>query len=329
MLNDNNGKQFVHWSSKRNEQDRLRHRPHIINTANNRGNANVRYFSSVDADIYFGDVFIDEVVSIAWQVQQNALPIFGYNSYTFDDIAVGNRIVSGQLVVNFTQSNYLTHVLETMKTISRQMYGTDKPAQSGFSEPDRKRRNLPIWDSGFDVVVGYGEKNNVQSYEQVVNLDCCQITGCSQQLDANGEPVTETYSFIARDMKFSFTAANDDKDIEGYKPSFETSKNEPINFNYGDIYLKNNTDKIVIHHDTSSAATEAYLFLKGVDNKIFNTGKKMKLTSNTMEYKFNAEEKNAIQKYLNESGTKKIDASIIYMTSGGQKEHRIALGIIS
>ena len=123
MINDNNGKQFVHWSSKRNENERLRHRPHIINTANNRGNANIRYFSSIDADIYFGDIFIDEVVSIAWQVQENALPIFGYNSYTFDDIAVGNRLVSGQLVVNFTQSNYLTKVLQTMKKISRQMYG--------------------------------------------------------------------------------------------------------------------------------------------------------------------------------------------------------------
>ena len=76
ILNDNSSKQRVAWSSKRNNEQRLRHRPHIVNTANNRYENNVRYYSSVDADIYFGNMFIDEVVSVAWQVQQNAMPIF-------------------------------------------------------------------------------------------------------------------------------------------------------------------------------------------------------------------------------------------------------------
>ena len=325
MINDNNGKQFVHWSSKRNENERLRHRPHIINTANNRGNANIRYFSSIDADIYFGDIFIDEVVSIAWQVQENALPIFGYNSYTFDDIAVGNRLVSGQLVVNFTQSNYLTKVLQTMKKISRQMYGSDVPAKSKFSEPDRQRRNLPIWDAGFDVVVGFGEKNNVEAYEQVVTLDCCQLTGCAQQLDANGEPITETYSFIARDIKYSGPITNDDY-LGRSKPKFESSKNETINFTAGNLFLNNSEGKIVIQHESSKDIDEAYIFLKDIDNKLFNTGKKMKLSTLSLEYNLTPEEKNAVVKYHNQNKSKKIDSSIIYRTkSGKQKEHKIAL----
>ena len=76
ILNDNSSKQRVAWSSKRNNEQRLRHRPHKVNNANNRYENNVRYYSSVDADIYFGNMFIDEVVSVAWQVQQNAMPIF-------------------------------------------------------------------------------------------------------------------------------------------------------------------------------------------------------------------------------------------------------------
>jgi hypothetical protein len=79
IINDNNAKTRKDWSSKRNDEQRLRHRPHVVNTANNRGTSTVRYYSSVDADIYLGNQFLDEVVSIAWQVQQNATPLFGYN----------------------------------------------------------------------------------------------------------------------------------------------------------------------------------------------------------------------------------------------------------
>ena len=132
------------------------------------------------------------------------MPIFGYNSYTFDDIAVGSRLVQGSFTINFTEANYLTRVLQTMTTIARKTYGQDIPATSSFAATDRKIRNTPVWDKGFDIVVGYGENKNkgASEYDQVIMLDCCQLTGVTQQLDYNGEPILESYSFIARDMKF-------------------------------------------------------------------------------------------------------------------------------
>ena len=227
ILNDKYAKQQYEWSSKRSNEKRLRHRPHVVNTAENRNNKNVRYYSSVDADIYFGGQFIDEVVSITWQVQQNTMPLFGYNSFTFDDIALGTRIITGQLLVNYTESNYLTKVMNVLNRISRKSYGEDTVTKSNFTDADMKRRNTPIWDAGFDIMVGFGEKTN-ESYESVIVLDCCQITGCSQQLDYNGEPAMEAYSFIARDMKFSKVATleesveNDTLEDE-YNNDIETS----------------------------------------------------------------------------------------------------------
>lgn len=71
-----------------------------------------RYYSSVDVDIYFGEYYIDEIVSLEFQVEQNVMPLFGYNSYVYDDLALGNRIVSGRFAINFTSPKYLFNLLE-------------------------------------------------------------------------------------------------------------------------------------------------------------------------------------------------------------------------
>ena len=70
----------------------------------------IRYFSSIDAEIYFGDVFIDEATQVTWQVQQNVQPIYGYNSYVYDDIAVGARLVNGSFTINFTKAGYMYEI---------------------------------------------------------------------------------------------------------------------------------------------------------------------------------------------------------------------------
>lgn len=329
IINDNNSKQIVDWSSKRNDEQRLRHRPHVVNNANNRYGTTVRYYSSVDADIYFGNIFIDEVVSIGWQVQQNAMPLFGYNSYTFDDIAVGSRIISGQFAVNYTQSNYLTKVLNDLTKISRKMYGEDNPATSKFTDNDRIRRNTPIWDAGFDLMVGYGEKNN-DSYESLIILDCCQITGCTQQLDYNGEPVIEMYSFIARDMKFSQVstvetaaltnvAASVKENIEVETSSYTASKDiQALSIIDSTISINGSNKQAILKIETMPELTSSYLFIKGVDSKVFTLGKEGKIEKNSIIFNLTSEEKRAISKYTSAYGNR-IQAELKYnLTSQGQ-----------
>lgn len=305
MLNDKSAKNIYNWSSARNSEQRLRHRPHIVTSANNRNNLNTRYFSAVDADLYFGDQFIDEVVSIQWQVQQNVLPIFGYNSYTFDDLAVGNRIVNGQFAVNYIESNYLTKVMKAMKKINRKMYGEDKPAISAFSDSDRQRRNTPIWDAGFDLLVGYGEKNK-DAYEQVIILDCCQLTGCAQQLDSNGEPILEIYSFIARDMKFSeISSSNSDK------PSSST-KDEFVITDSIIAVDSNNKDLKIIYSCSEDVEVVGANVKLNIQSNNFNTVLDLTVRKSAMSYEFDSKKKQDIIDFCSQFNTEKVEGTLTY-----------------
>lgn len=196
------------WNANRgNTNNRLDDIPFITNTID----GTTRYYSAVDAELFFGDIFIDEVTNISWAVQQQAMPLFGYNSFTFDDVAVGSRMVQGTFAVNFTKSNYLMSIQndKEFNAISRRTYGVDNPHEGVFSSSNPKRRlGLPLWDHGFDIVIGFGEQKNSKSlvsntYSTYVILDCCQLVSSQMSLDYNGEPVQEIYTFIARDIKYS------------------------------------------------------------------------------------------------------------------------------
>lgn len=221
---------YITWNNTRgNTSYKLEERPHVTNNVN----GNKRYYSSVDAEIYFGDIFIDEVTSITWSIQQQAMPIYGYNSYTFDDIAVGARLVQGQFAVNFTKAGYLKDLQEDSQftKIARKLYGKDNEAKSYFTQDYRRRLNMPMWDKGFDIVIGFGDQekntNNLQNnmYQTYAILDCCQITGSMVQLDYNGEPIQEVYTFIARDIKYKKATEAE------FNPSTDNGTDEEIVIN--------------------------------------------------------------------------------------------------
>ena len=56
------------------------------------------YFSGANVRVYFGDVWVEEMASIQFSVQENVAPIYGFNSYMFDKVARGTRLVSGTFV---------------------------------------------------------------------------------------------------------------------------------------------------------------------------------------------------------------------------------------
>lgn len=242
-----NNRNYTGWSSERSSSGKqLNERPHITNSVLS-AQGEKRYYSSVDAEIYFGDMFIDEVTSIEWAVQQQTMPIYGYNSYCFDDLAVGSRIIQGQFAVNFTKAGFLLEIQndKQLPRISRKLYGVDNKVNSYFSDEFRKRLNMPLWDGGFDIVVGFGDHNKSVKdlsnsiYKTYLVLDCCQITGSMVQLDYNGIPVQEIYTFMARDIKYTPATDSEKAPIESEKPSvarpglkltgtFDVSSNECI-----------------------------------------------------------------------------------------------------
>lgn len=57
------------------------------------------YYSSTDTKIYMDDIEQTEIAYINYSLQEQLKPLYGYASRTFDDVAVGARIVTGAFKV--------------------------------------------------------------------------------------------------------------------------------------------------------------------------------------------------------------------------------------
>ncbi|MHA1832150.1 MAG: thermonuclease family protein [Candidatus Helarchaeota archaeon] len=70
------------------------------------------YFTGVDVRVFFGDIWIDDIVMITYQYAEAKAPLFGYASQYFDAIIPGTRIVQGQFAINFKEQGYLPKAIE-------------------------------------------------------------------------------------------------------------------------------------------------------------------------------------------------------------------------
>lgn len=57
------------------------------------------YYSSTDTKIFIDDLEQTEISHIMYSIQEQLKPLYGYASNTFDDVAIGNRIVTGILKI--------------------------------------------------------------------------------------------------------------------------------------------------------------------------------------------------------------------------------------
>ena len=77
----------------------------------NRGIYNNEYFSGAQVSLYIGDVWVDEVTTLSYGIQQSRRPIYGYASQLYDDVAEGHVIVQGNFSINFKEAGYLWLIL--------------------------------------------------------------------------------------------------------------------------------------------------------------------------------------------------------------------------
>ena len=169
-----------------------------------------RYYSTLDAEVYFGNSFVEDVVDINWSITQSQMPLFGFNSYVYDEVALGSRIIQGQFVINFTSPNYLFKLLEEAKgdsitemssyTVTKakeELTVTENSKYSGNVTPDDHQ---PLWPQTFDIDIVFGEKTSSGDPVHIV-LEGVMIKDSRMGVGVSGEPVMEIYSFIARDIK--------------------------------------------------------------------------------------------------------------------------------
>ena len=74
------------------------------------------FFSGANTRVYFGDVWVDQLETLEFEVNETVMPIYGFHSYVFDKIARGQRIVNGSFTINFTEIGYLQTILDRLSS---------------------------------------------------------------------------------------------------------------------------------------------------------------------------------------------------------------------
>jgi len=74
------------------------------------------YFSGAQTKVFFGNVWVDEVVTISWDLVEQKAPLYGYASDKYDAIARGTQIVQGVFTVAFKDRDYINTILDYLNT---------------------------------------------------------------------------------------------------------------------------------------------------------------------------------------------------------------------
>src|SRR5690606_22811655 len=90
------------------------------------------YFSGSDVKLYFGDIYVDEITALDFTLQEQTMPIYGYNSYTFDAMVRGRRIIQGAFSLNFTSVGYLQEIVSNANAI---YYALQEGEKKGIINP--------------------------------------------------------------------------------------------------------------------------------------------------------------------------------------------------
>lgn len=79
-----------------------------------------KYFSTTQARMYIGNVFVDELNTVQFALQANRIPVYGYASRDFDAVGIGKALVQGQIMVNFISEGYLYTILKEHDRLLRE-----------------------------------------------------------------------------------------------------------------------------------------------------------------------------------------------------------------
>ena len=69
------------------------------------------YFSGTQCSIYMGNVFVDDISNLSFEVRSPARPVYGYRSKNFDLILRENIIIVGAFSINYRGTGYLDVIL--------------------------------------------------------------------------------------------------------------------------------------------------------------------------------------------------------------------------
>ncbi len=171
------------------------------------------YYTGADAGILIGSLWVDDLVSIQFNLTNNKSPLYGYMSEEYDAVSRGTIIVQGQFGIAFKERGYLYKILEKYRRLSslkefktidelidyndiayENVSGKHRPDRWGYI--DRQYENKIA--GGFDIVVLFGDPGNTYRGGTVVTLNDVHLTSQSLVTEPTGDPITEIYTFFAK-----------------------------------------------------------------------------------------------------------------------------------
>lgn len=182
-----------------------------------------RYFSTLECEFYFGSKRFYDMVEFMFQIEETPKKIYGYNSFAPTLIVPGRKEITGEFKINFLKGggfiNFLNEVEESIMSNK-----TDNLIQYC---PDA----YPTWGGAkktFDILIGYGY---YKSENKTYNATCqsllgVTITGLRQELDVSGKPITEIYSFTAKNYVEKDFDEIDENDYNSNNDKKEEDKKE-------------------------------------------------------------------------------------------------------
>ena len=189
------------------------------------------YYSSTDTKIYIDEIEQTEIAYINYSLQEQLKPIYGYASRTFDDVAVGNRIVTGMFKVSIKNPEAQT----PMETI------IERSTNSTLEDYNENQQEL------MDAIEWITEGKVNDTVNTVIQEDDetfsykTKLINLGYDLDYN----SSTYVFEQQIKKFQ----SDNKDLEVNGKLTSETKNKI------DQLLKNSSMKTI----TISKGTNIYM----------------------------------------------------------------------
>lgn len=176
-----------------------------------------KYYSDISAELYFNGHWFEDINAVQWQVQRQTYPLFGYNSFIYDDVALGNRIIYGAFTINFTEPDKLKNIISQSKiedkadTNTASYENLSKKEHETTITIDGKQTSLigndahaTIWSPRFDIDIVFGEADPLGSAvilpKHIILWDC-HLMGSQIMTSANDGVLQESYQFLARDFK--------------------------------------------------------------------------------------------------------------------------------
>lgn len=121
------------------------------------------YYSSTDTKIYIDDIEQTEISYISYSLSEQLKPIFGYDSNTFDDVAIGTRIVTGILKTPICNSEKQSTIADIQARALSVTYGDVSLGTSDYNDSEAGRVDQTDWVGNTNKTPG--ESGTYDSYE--------------------------------------------------------------------------------------------------------------------------------------------------------------------